>query len=333
MRIGTGIEIGSRTLRLVELELARTGPKLINWGVVAVPEGTTQGGAITNPAAIAPFLERLVGESRRRKLHGPARVALPEQQTFLKLIGVPVDRDGSLADAVRFEAGQHIPFAPEEIVLDWHEMARAKGTATVLVAAAPRALVEGTVAALDAAGIPVELLEIESLATARALLEPSARRSSAPRILADLGDQRTTLVVYDRGAVPFTATLPFAQSALTRRLSADLGISPEDAEKAKRLFGLDPHRGKGVVRTTILPLLQELVEGVQRTATYYAEHDPLGRPVEVLLLTGGGSLLPGIAPFLGHALKLRTRAAELPASLHQLGPSYATAVGLALATP
>lgn len=334
--ITSGIDLGSSTLRLLELRVSGKRMAVLNWGVVAVPEGMLVNGVVQDTQGLTPYLTRLVSESRRHRLHAAASVALPEQQTFLKVITVPTVDLWELADAVRFESGSHIPFAPEEVILDWQRLGPAAGSAggtSVLLGAAPRILVDGTLAALDSAGIHVRALEIESIALARALLEPGTERSAAPRLLIDLGEQHTTLVLFDQGTIPFTSTLPFGQAALTRTLTEQLGVAPADAERAKRLFGLDPKRGKGIVRKLILPHLEELGRGITQTTEYYRDHFPGNRVVEVVLLTGGGSLLPGLPAYLAEQLKLRCRLAELPAALRSLGPSFATAAGLAQRPP
>lgn len=331
--IGTGIDLGSSTLRL--LELRRNGKRTVveNWGVVGVPEGILQNGVVQDPVALQPFLHRLVHESRRHRLHSPATVVLPEQQTFLKVLTVPVVSPVDLPEAIRFEAGSHIPFALDEVVLDWQVLGPTDGPprgTTVLLGAAPVALVNTTLAALDGADVPVRALEIESVAMVRALLESVTAPSAAPRILADLGERHTTLVLYDHGTIPYTSTLPFGQESLSRVLTEQLSIAPADAERAKRLFGLDPKRGKGIVRKLLLPQLQEFENGITRAATFYQEQFPGGRRIEAILLTGGGSLLPGLAAHLAEQLGLRCRLAELPSALRSLGPSFATAAGLAL---
>lgn len=328
---GSGIDIGSGSLRLVELTMTARRVEVENWGVVGLPSGFVKEGAVTDSKGLAPFLQRLVAESRRHKLHADPTVVLPEQQSFLKLLTVPTRNPHELPDAIRFEAGQHIPFDPGEIVMDWQVIGMTPdGTGTqVLLGAAPRTLVDGLLAAFDAASIPVGALEIESVAMARALLEPGSATGGTGRMLADLGDQHTTLVIYDHGTIPFTATLPFQQARLSQVLAEELTISETDAEKAKRLFGLDPKKGKGIVRRILVPLLTELTDGIARTVRFYREHFPGNPTVGEILLTGGGSMLPGLPPYLADALKLPVRPAVLPPGLQSLGPSFSTAIGLA----
>jgi type IV pilus assembly protein PilM len=327
---GSGIDIGSGSLRLVELTMNARRVEVENWGVVALPPGLVREGAVTDPKGLAPFLQRLVAESRRHKLHSDPTVVLPEQQSFLKLLTVPTRNPHELGDAIRFEAGQHIPFDPGEMVMDWQVVGSKDSTGTqALLGAAPRTLVDALLAAFDTAGVPVGALEIESVAMTRALLEPTATANGTGRMLADLGEQHTTLVIYDHGTIPFTATLPFQQARLSQVLAEELTISETDAEKAKRLFGLDPKKGKGIVRRILVPLLAELTDGIARTARYYREHFPGNPTVGEILLTGGGSMLPGLPPYLADALKLPVQPATLPPGLKSLGPSFSTAIGLA----
>ena len=71
--------------------------------------------------------------------------------------------------------------------------------------------------------------------------------------------------------------------------------------------------------------------------SYYEEHVADDLRVQDITLVGGGAKLIGMAPFIQSALHLPVRIGDWPASispppppLDRVGPSYLTAVGLAM---
>lgn len=333
-----GLDLSDAWIRLALLSRRRSGLALPMRGEIAVPAGAIVDGEIQNPQVVTDVLRQLIQATGLRTHR--AFVSLPERHTFIKAISIPADDSVALAQRVKEEALQHLPFAWEDMYFDFFLMPEAlpDKRRAVIIGASSRALVDTYVKTLAAAGIEPVGLEIESLAIARATLQPNEDLPAA--IVLDLGRTRSTLILVEHGALQFSATIRYAGKELNQYIRDELKITDEQAERAKRIFGLDEGRGKGVLRKVLMPQVAVLAAKVEEVEAYYHEHFPNPQPISKVFLTGSGALLRGIDRELSQAIHLpvELRPAWIMPSLLQADPklnpdvgfTYATAFGLSL---
>lgn len=332
-----GLDISDAMIRLVVLSRSGRDWRMPIRAEIPVPEGLIVDGQIKNARGTADLLQELLAATGTKLRQ--AIVALPERHTFIKQFSVsagPVDR---LDDIVHTEAAQHLPYAWDEIYHDWQIVGPATetGEQRILLAAAPRTLVDEYVAVLDQAKIETVSLEIESVAIARATFPAS---DVGAHILLDLGRTRSTIILVLHGLVLFSATVRYAGKELNRYIADTLHISLSQAERAKSVFGLDGQRGKGVLKKVLAPQLHVLVDKVHDVLDFYQEHFPEHPPLQSISLTGSGATLRGIDLALSELLDrpVTVRPAWIYEQLHiadrqpspELPYTYATAFGLAL---
>lgn len=333
-----GLDISDAMIRLVVLEKKRQGWRMPIRAEIAVPEGIVTDGEIKNPGTLADLLRQLVAAA------GPparvANVALPERHTFIKQLMVSADQPDALEQAVQTEASQHLPYVWEEVYHDWQALGPpdSDGRRQILFGAAPTSLVDSYLSVLDQAGIEAARLEIESLAVARACLPDS---ETGTHLLLDLGRTRSTVILVHRQAVIFSATVRYAGKELNRFIADSLHLTLPQAERAKAIFGLDPERGKGILRKVLAPHVDVLVAKIKDVLAFYQEHVTDHPPISSVGITGSGAMVRGIEQALSTRLErpVVQRAAWVYAKLNlndrqpapELPYTYATAFGLALA--
>lgn len=333
-----GLDISDSLIRLAMIERTRAGWRLAVRGEIAVPKGWIEDGEIRKPDDLNLLIGQLL------KAAGPkikqAVVSLPERHTFLKLITLSDASQNSLAESVKIAASQHLPFAWEEMYCDWAVLPEKNSLrqTQVMVAAAPRSLVDTYISVLSGLNIEPVSYEIESLAIARATLTKEQLRGTY--IILDLGRTRSTLMLVQKGIVKFSTTVRYAGNALDEHIAKELNISPTQASKAKTLFGLDPIRGKGILRQVLAPAIDQLAKKVAEAEDFYREHGEEHQPINGILLTGSGALLREIDQEL--AARLQHSVAAQPAWIVEelgrtdpgiapdLGFTYANVLGLAL---
>ena len=198
------------------------------------------------------------------------------------------------------------------------------------------------------AGVDHDSLILQPLASAEAVIDREEMDQGV--VLVDIGGGTTDIAVYLQGAVVHTAVLPVGGQHFTRDLVIALRVPQMAAELAKRQYGnaipsfVDEHEEveidafgsagkKTVQRRYIAEVLQarteELFEMVAAEVRRGIQQDVLSAGV---VLTGGGSSLPGIEYLAEEVLSLPARIGRphhlsgLSDMLHD--PAYATAVGL-----
>lgn len=271
-------------------------------------------GAVTQPDQQGRQLHQAL---QREHYHFPRLVALalPEEHCFQLTVGIQQpDAATNLAEAVRWEAAQHLPYDMNEMILDWTTISTDKTTLLIQVCAAPKALVESYCTLLDAAGYTPTAIEPLSYAAIRTLTLPPLD----PIICVVLGETSTTLTVVSGSSIPLTTNSRFCTNQrITDLFLEKLHLSPHDAEKAKSVCGFDPSINHGEVRAVLMDELRGLLAEITSAQTFLTEHDA-SVALRGVVLTGPGSLVRNINLELAEQL-------HLPVFLHPLRKGLAIA--------
>ena len=201
---------------------------------------------------------------------------------------------------------------------------------------------------VEGAGVRVDSLILEPLASAEAVVEREELEHGV--VLCDIGGGTTDIAVFVRDAVVHTAVLPIGGLHMTRDLVVALRVPRPAMEQAKREYGhaipsmvdadaqielaaFGSDGRKSVSQRLMAEVLQarseELLELVLAEVRRGAEPEMLSAGI---VLTGGAAALPGIDLLAEDVLQLPARVgrprhlAGLSDLLHD--PAYATPVGL-----
>ncbi len=199
-------------------------------------------------------------------------------------------------------------------------------------------------AGLEAAGVV-----FEPLASSASTLLPEERQVGA--VLLDIGGGTTDIAVYSLGSAIYTATIPVGGNILTSDIALGLKTSHDQAEAIKRRLGagvrdasnedafavqaLDGRTTKqsstAELRAIVVP---RVLETLRMARQKIVENVPRDLVLGEVVITGGGSLLPGIDAIAEDVFGLPVR---LGVPKHVVGltetvaqPQYATAIGLIL---
>ena len=360
-KIPFGLDVSDISLKLVQF-----GPRrqVAAYTDAPIPKDAVTADIIKDPKGLIAAIRAAVAKPKFGRVTGPYVVAsIPETKSFVRVIQMPKMTEEEAREAVPFEAEQYIPMPVGAVYLDWVILGGGdkgnrgdmgdQGKMTVLITAAPKEYVDDYVAILKEAGLKPLALEVESQATARSLVSDAHARESV--LIADIDTVRTSLIIYDKGVLEFTSSLPIAGNAFTEAIAKAQTLDTATAEKMKREVGLgEPingqatekrsspiHRQSTDARKALLPVLNSLVDEIKNTVHFHEEH--AASKITRLLLAGGSSKLLHLPSFLQEKLqdtgikvelgnpwnKVLPRGATPPLSRED-SLSYATAIGIAL---
>lgn len=329
--VAVGFDISDRSLRFVKLERRGTVLRIAAFRERPLPEGIVENGVILKPEDMVAHTKELFRNERHREVI----VCLPERQSFVKTILVhPNHHD--LHERILKEVRQHLPYTPEEVILDSQILAERPTGLThsleVLFSAAPKKIIAQYEDVLLASGLLPVALEVESIALARALIRPDDEQGTL--LLIDCGTSVTSFVVVDHGVIQLTLGLgTFSGASLDEAIAKGLSISPADAEKKKISHGFDD----SAVRSACEKEYRALLKEIESILSYFESHNP-GRNVTSLVWTGSASQVKGLMPSVQEQCKLPSAAGDpafyLAKVKHPIAelkmPSFTTAIGLAL---
>ncbi|HVP30555.1 MAG TPA: type II secretion system protein GspL [Myxococcota bacterium] len=297
-----GLDLGSHTVKAVELRQTLRGIEIGQ--LRALPR---EGEA---PGVDAPSADEAPDEALARRLRqlvalhqlptDPVVTALASDRVTSRRLSFPFRDRRRLAQAVPFEVEAELPFALEDVLVDWEILGGDRTRADVLVLVAPRAEVSATLERLRAVGLEPRILEAEGHALGNLVaLFPQP----GVRLFADVGHRKTTLALAAEGRILAIRAVPLGGLHLTRALAAERGIPFEQAERAKCEQGLLARRGSAgelecsspAARGVLERLALEIVRTIGASEPALA---PLGTALESVVLLGGTARLPHLDAFL-----------------------------------
>ena len=338
-----GCDISSSSVKLVEIaDAGKNVYRVERYSVEPLPRDAVVDGNINNLEAVSDCLKR--GWKRMGTNIKGLALALPSAAVITKKIVVPAGQmESELELQVETEANQYIPFALDEVNLDFQVIGPAPNSpddVEVLIAASRKEKIEDRVAAAESAGLKAMVVDIESFAiqTAFELIERALPDNGKDQNIAivDVGTTMMNLNVLRNGQSIYMREQPFGGNTLTQEIQRAFGMSPEEAEAAKRTGGLPDTYDVEV----LAPFMDTLGLEVARALQFFFTSTQFNQ-VNHILLAGGCAAIPGIDevvtrrtsvssmvanPFANMALSSKIR----PKNLATDAPSLMVACGLAM---
>jgi len=335
--MSVGLDIGSKTIKVVELAKEHSKWKLRASGVVGYSGVTPE--KMKGDKDIAPLAAVV------KKLHKEARIsskeialALPEAQVYTRSIKFPLLTDNEIASAVKWEAEQYIPIPLEEAVVQHQILARREDVSPpevlVLLVAAPRTLVEKYQRLMQMAGLTLVVLETELMAISRALAP-----EDQTVMIVDFGARSTNIAIAKEGKLGFSRSIATGGDAFTRAVAQGLGIDLRQAEEYKRTYGLSSKHLEGKVKGALDTVFRLVVEEMRKAIQFYQSEEQGDAPTS-LVVSGGTAGMPeavsvltkqlGIEVMIGNPFIKVNVDPQAAKSLSGYAPLYSIAVGLAL---
>ncbi len=303
-----GLDISDLILRAALLKGQGRSSSFEAYSQTAVTEGLIKNGEIIDPAALTEIIKKMFSKTNYGHFSTKQVVAsLPERKSFTKVIEVPPVESQQLEDTIKWEASQHIPYANDEIYINWRiiKTGGVSDSIRVLVCAIPKNIADSYTNVLESADLKPIALVIESFAIANALI-PEKEENNTTALIIDLGLRRSTFFVFDQGAVTFSASSKnVSGAAMTKMVSEKLKLSQNQAEDAKRLCGLDPNRGRAAIPKILMPYIDQIGKQITKMTEYYQKISPGAQKINSVILVGGGANLRNIGPELSKRTNLR----------------------------
>ncbi len=293
-----GIDIGTTSIKFVELSASGRTPMLDRYQIESLPREAVTDAGIANPDVVVEALQRgmaALGTKTRQ-----VALALPASMTITRKLFLPSHgQEEELELAIEAEASHVVPFALDEVNLDFQVLGVSPANPDdieVLLAASRKDKVDERVQVARAAGLEVGVMDVESFAliaaaelAQRQLPNPGHAQTCA---IIDIGGPRFKMSVM-RGELPiYYREQAFGGDKLTREVQRRYGLSFDESETAKRQNGLPESYPFEVLQ----PFVDALALEIARTVQFFGTSAGVGQAgkIDYILLAGGGAALPGL---------------------------------------
>jgi type IV pilus assembly protein PilM len=307
-----GLDISSSSVKMIEIVDAGKGAyRVERYAIEPLPREAVVDGNINNLEAVAESVKRAHKRLATRTKH--VAMAIPSGAVITKKIIVQAGlREDELEIQVETEANQYIPFALDEVNLDFQLIGPAPSNPEeeeVLIAATRKEKVEDRVAVAESAGLKALVMDVESYAqqSALALVVQQLPNGGKDQNIAvvDIGANVMNVTVIRNDQSVYTREQAFGGNQLTQDIVSRYGMSVEEAENAKRSGGLPDDYETEVLR----PFMDNLSMEVQRALQFFFTSTQYNA-VDQILLAGGSAVIPG----LDEAVNTRTQVPTMVAN-------------------
>ena len=330
-----GIDIGQCALKALKIRQADGQIEVESADIIEQAHPSPQSEA-DRAAAIRGALGQFL--SRNSVAGCRVVVAVPGLSSFSKFVKLPPVEPRRVPDIVRFEAEQQIPFPIDNVVWRWQTFRDPDSPdLEVGIFAMKRADVAEMLSHFAAVELTVDAIQIVPLALYNFLRCDGQVAEDGATILADVGADKTDLVVADNGRI-WTRTIQIGGNNFTEALVRTFKLSFDKAEKLKHSAASSKYARQ--VFQAMRPVFADLVQEVQRSVGFYTSLHRETR-FHKLVGLGNGFRLPGLQKFMEQNLnipvvridnynRLHPSAAVNAPALNENVLSFAVAYGLAV---
>lgn len=305
-KVAVGLDIGSHSVKAVELVRSGKSLKLSRYGIQELLPGTVVDGEVVNREHLIATIRDVLRNAGIK----PKNVfsAVSGRSVIVRRIPMEKMSEEDARQAIHWEAEQHIPFRIDEVSLDFKIINEeiSPGQMEVLLVAAKREIVDMHRSLLQSAGVRTEVVELEQFALQRAFQNAYRPSEEECITIINIGAEVTNMVVIRGGLPSFNRDLAIGGNRFIEALQRSLGIEYEVADNV--LKGELP---EGVsaenVRSAIGYVIEELSTSIRRSFISFQASGESNR-IDKMYVSGGCSLVPGLASILSeqHGLPVET---------------------------
>jgi len=333
-----GIDIGTGSIKLVEIAWQKNKPVLKNFAIKELPNNTIEDGRIIDSPQLTQTLRQLLATTHTSTKN--VVVAVGGRVMFARELIFPAMTMVELGEAIKWDLEKYIPYAPNSYYFDYSIVGEGttKTEIKVLLVAAPLDNIKTLIQMIKDVGLILVAVDVEPLALYRIFTD--AEKS----MVIDIGALLSQITVFQNGSPAVIRNIPIGGQNFTNVIMQALKIEYNQAEhiKQQRLILLqeDVETEYIDVKHQLELLVAEFARDIRRTAEYFQQQNK-DVIIDKIFITGGGAKLGNLVKTL--ALQVDMPAVmfdplsklKIPASfdrkkLEQVAPQLGTAIGLAL---
>jgi len=301
-----GLDIGSHSIKLAEVNETRKGIELKNAGLIGLPPKAIVDGTIKNPEIIVSSLKRLFKNLKIKQKNVAASIS--GGSVITKKISVTKKESMDLKGTIYRKAEQYIPFDIKDVNFDFDilESSSEMGSGSennrvsemadpmeVLLVAAKKEIINAYESFLRTAGLNPGILDVDSFALQNAFEMSLSEEGKVEGtcLLINVGAEELGINMVDHAISLFTRDSRFGGAQITEAIMSGLNVPYEEAEKIK-LGGVVVDAHQPVLQKIFVSMVTDWVEEIKRAIDFLAGAYP-DKTISKLIVSGGSCRVPG----------------------------------------
>src|SRR5215208_2587996 len=342
-KTAVGLDIGSSSVKLVQLKEKRGGHQLLAFGTAPLPPEAIVDGALMNSAAIVQAIQEVFAQQKVKAKE--VAIGVRGHSVIIKKISLPRMSQEELDESIQWEAEQYIPFDVKDVNIDTQILTPdgdATGQMDVLLVAAKKDMINDYTSVCAEAGLTATVVDVDAFAVQNAYEANYDPSSGETVVLINIGAAVSNINILSRGVTTFTRDITMGGNAFTEEIQKQLNISYDEAQALKvggqgESDAVVPHE----VERVIQGVADQMGGEIQRSLDFFASTASDSKVARVYL-SGGTARIPALYKVIearaGVAVEILNPFKNIeidnrkfdPAVLLAAAPAAAVGVGLAL---
>jgi type IV pilus assembly protein PilM len=287
-RDALGIDIGSSSIKLVEMRKSKKGFQLERLAIAPLPPEAIVDGALMDSVIIIDTIRDLISTSKTKTKDVVTSVS--GHSVIVKKITLPLMNKDQLRETVQWEAERYIPFDINDVNIDFNILGPNPENPdlmdTVLVAA-KKEVIDDYVSVMMESGLNPIIIDIDAFALENMLAINYEFGKEETVLIADIGSSITNINILQNNVSHFTRDIFKGGNQVTEEIQKQLHVDYEEAEKIKTGSQVD---------TTSQHLLQEILRNAAESfaaeignSLDFFKSTTSNVKISKLYLSGGGS--------------------------------------------
>ena len=356
-----GLDIGSHSIKLVEIEDSKKGMVLNSFGVIGLPKDAIVEGSVKEMELVASAIKNLIKNLKVRNKN--VATSISGFSVIVKKINIEKREESELDSSIHEEAEQYIPFDISDVNLDYEVLKGKKeveeaeteegekeedegeseaedtGMMDVMLVAAKKDIIDDYESLIHLAGLNPVVMDVDAFALQNAF-EQSSEEISGCYAIVSVGAEELGINAIKNGVSIFTRDSSYGGSQITEAIMSKFDVPYEEAEKIK-LGGTKVDKEKGDLEEIFTSVVSGWIQEINRALDFLSTTYP-DETIEKIFVSGGACRLPGFQKYLEmetnipveefnpfNNLQINEKVID-PRYLNYMAPQAGVAVGLAL---
>lgn len=291
----TGVDIGSHAVKICQLQKSGKGYKLLAVGSAALPPGAVEDGVLQEPDEVGKVISSLLKNLKIK--NSKIGISISGYSVIVKKINLEVMDDDALAEYVKAEAEQYIPFDIDDIYLDFQKLpsrVEGSGRQDVMLVAAKKEVINDYLDMLRELKLETVLVDVDGFALENIWETTSEQRENVALI--DIGASKMNINIISEGVSVLARDIMVGSEQLTNQLANTLNIDYLEAEKIKLGIVL-VEKNLEKIEGIFSQICTQWVLEIKKAIDLYLANNP-DKPLQSLILSGGGSKVNGLLDYI-----------------------------------
>ncbi len=284
-----GLDIGSGSVKVLELKETKAGYQLVNFGIETVPPETIVDSTIMNHPAVVNAIKNLMDNNQIKS--NDVTTSISGHSVIIRKITLPQMTDEEIAANIKWEAEQYIPFDINEVNIDYQRLesdSEDQGSQDVLLVAVKKDMVNDYVAVINEAQLNPLVVDIDAFAVQNMYEINYEVQRGKVVALVNIGASVININIVQNGNSLFTRDMALGGNNYTEEIQKQFGVSHDEAEQLKIKGGGDR---KEELDSILDGLSSAIALETQRSLDFFIATSSAGH-ISKIYLSGGCAKVP-----------------------------------------